>query len=487
MQEAGLKFLSGMAFYRWNSAATLEGMKTLPASRYVISALRKSGCIFLLTALHVSLWASAAPFAPTPPMGWNSWDAYGTAVREGQVKSVADVMSKELKQYGWQYVVVDIEWYEPHSQGHDYKTGAKLTMDAYGRLLPATNRFPSAANGAGFRALADYVHARGLKFGIHILRGIPRQAVEENTPVLGSTARAADIADKQHLCAWNPDMYGVDMSKPGAQQYYDSIATLYASWGVDFIKADDMGRPYEQRRPEVEALHKAILKTGRPMVLSLSPGPAPLVMARSLRQNAQMWRISDDFWDQWKLLRQQFDYEQNWAPYIGRDHTWPDADMLPLGRIGAPGESSNGRRNSRFTHDEQRSVMTLWTIARSPLMFGGDLAGTSLDSDPWTKSLLTNPEVLKVDQHSSNNHPAYAQGQIRAWVADTETPAKQKYLAVFNLGDKATDVNLDWSVFGLSGKEVQVRDLWQRKSLGGKKKLSVTIPAHGCVYYAITK
>ncbi|HET9086646.1 MAG TPA: alpha-galactosidase [Acidobacteriaceae bacterium] len=442
--------------------------------------------LFLSPGGYRAFASAGQPLAPTPPMGWNSWDAYGTAVREAQVKSVADVMSRELKQYGWQYVVVDIEWYEAQSQGHDYKAGAHLTMDRYGRLRPATNRFPSAADDAGFRPLADYMHAHGLKFGIHILRGIPRQAVEQNTPILGTKLHAADIADKQHLCAWNPDMYGVDMSKPGAQEYYDSIAALYASWGVDFIKADDMSRPYEQRQPEVEALHRAIVKTGRAMVLSLSPGPAPVAMAASLRHNAQMWRISDDFWDNWKLLRRQFDYEQAWAPYIGREHTWPDADMLPLGQIGAPGESNNGRRNSRFTHDEQRSLITLWTIARSPLIFGGDLAGSALDRDPWTKSLLTNPEVLEVDQHSRNNHPAYAQGDIRVWMADAARH-NAKYVAAFNIGEKAATVNLRWADLGLAGwKSAQVRDLWQRKPWGAANQLSVTIPAHGCVYYELT-
>lgn len=488
--------------------AKVHEMNITRMSRCVISPLRRYGFVFLLiansgspSASFASATPAALPLAPIPPMGWNSWDSYGAAVTEAEVKSVADTMSKELQQFGWQYVVVDIEWYAPSAPPNgNRKPGAQVTMDAYGRLLPATNRFPSASDGAGFRALADYVHARGLKFGIHIMRGIPRQAVEENTPILGSSLHAVDIADKQHPCRWNNyDMWGIDMSKPGAQQYYDSIAALYASWGVDLIKADDMSPPFEQRLPEIEALHKAILKTGRPIVLSLSgifspsSGPVPPGMARSLRQNAQMWRISDDVWDQWKLLLRQFEVEQNWAPYIGRVHTWPDADMLPLGRIGAPGEGNGrrasgergGRGNSLLTHDEQRTLMTLWTIARSPLMFGGDLAGNSLDSDPWTKSLLTNPEVLAIDQHSRNNHPAYAQGPIRGWIAEGAKPVKLKYLAVFNLGDEAANLRLDWSSFGISWKSVQVRDLWQRSALGTKTKLSVTIPAHGCVYYAL--
>jgi hypothetical protein len=192
--------------------------------------------------------AQAPRLAPTPPMGWNSWDAYGTTVTEADVKANADVMASGLKQFGWQYIVIDIQWYEPFAKAHGYRPNARLQMDEYGRLIPAVNRFPSSANGQGFKPLADYVHSKGLKFGIHILRGIPRQAVEENLSIFGSDMKAADIADKKNTCAWNTDLYGVDMTKPGAQAYYDSIVAQYAKWGVDFIKADDMGRPYPDLR-----------------------------------------------------------------------------------------------------------------------------------------------------------------------------------------------------------------------------------------------
>src|SRR5215467_9470920 len=216
--------------------------------------------VFLLIS---SALAQTSP-APTPPMGWNSWDSYGTTVTEAQVKANADVMARDLASHGWQYIVVDIQWYEPNAQGHDYAPGAKLAMDQYGRLLPAVNRFPSSANGHGFKPLADYVHNKGLKFGIHIMRGIPRQAVEQNTPIKGTQYHAADIADKDNPCEWNPDMWGVDTTKPGSQTYYDSIAELYASWGVDFIKADDMGSHLYQP-VEIKALALAIRKSGRPM------------------------------------------------------------------------------------------------------------------------------------------------------------------------------------------------------------------------------
>ena len=139
----------------------------------------------------------------------------------------------------------------------------------------------------------------------------------------GASVHAADIADKQSLCAWNTDMYGVDMSKAGAQAYYDSMVAQYAEWGVDFIKADDMSRPYHKE--EIAGLHQAILHSGRPIVLSLSPGPAPLNELEHLRANAQMWRIEDDLWDNWNSLKAMYFRAESWAPSVITGH-WPDAD-----------------------------------------------------------------------------------------------------------------------------------------------------------------
>ncbi len=419
--------------------------------------------------------------ANRPPMGWNSWDSYGTAVREEQVKANADAMARELLRFGWRYIVVDIQWYEPHAGGHDYRAGAALTMDRFGRLLPATNRFPSASGGAGFKTLAAYVHAEGLKFGIHIMRGIPRQAVEQNLPILGTSYRAADIADRVNVCEWNPDMYGVDMSKPGAQAYYDSIVALYASWGVDFIKADDMSRPYELRAPEVHALSSAIRKSGASIILSLSPGPAPISEAADLRDNAQMWRISDDFWDDWKLLKKQFDYTRDWAPYIGKDATWPDADMLPLGKLRIT-DKNGAPQQTRFTPDEQQTVMTLWSIFRSPLIFGGDLPS----ADSATLALLTNREVLDIDQNSSGNRQVLERGNIRVWTADA-AGGTDKYAAAFNLGDAAETIHLPWTDVGIQIADPGVRDLWQHKNLGRQKNLDVTLRAHASALYRVSR
>lgn len=359
-------------------------------------------------------------WAQRPPMGWNSWDCFGTTVTEDHTKAQADYFAKHLKPHGWEYIVVDIQWYEPGSSGHSYREGAPLTMDGFGRLLPAPNKFPGSVNGAGFKPLADYVHSLGLKFGIHLMRGIPRNAVKANLPVHGTEFHAKDIANTASTCPWNPDMYGVDMSKPGAQAYYDSVFSLIASWGVDYVKVDDIARPYHQNEKEIEAIRQAIDHTGRPMLLSLSPGETALSAAAHVSEHANLWRISDDFWDTWSSLEEQFARLNNWNPHR-RPGAWPDADMLPLGVL------RMGERSTRFTREEQYTVMSLWSIARSPLMHGGDMTKT----DDFTLSLLTNDEVLAVNQNSINNRQLFSHDDLVAWIADVPG-SPDKYLAVFN-------------------------------------------------------
>jgi alpha-galactosidase len=412
-------------------------------------------------------------------MGWNSWDSFGTTVTEADVRANADYMAKNLKSHGWQYIVVDIQWSEQNPKTHGYRPNADLAMDQYGRLIPAPNRFPSSANG-GFKPLADYVHAQGLLFGIHIMRGIPRKAVDANLPILNSKLTAADIADKTSLCPWNSDMYGVDISK-GGEAYYDSIVQLYKSWGVDFIKADDMfGYPKGDHSTEIAALSDSIKKNGRPIVLSLSPGTRDTSNAAFLARYAQMWRISGDFWDRWVDLKAQFKRFDTWNPYVQPGH-WPDGDMLPLGHIGIRAERGDPRM-SLLTHDEQTMLMTLWSIARSPLMFGGHLP----DNDDFTLSLMNNDEVLAVDQHAAASRQLFAKGNQVAWVA--ELPGSNaKYVAVFNIGDTVDEkVQIEWSGLGLPSKCV-VRDLWAKRDLGAVQNgQTFNLKPHSSGFYRIS-
>ncbi|MBX3084777.1 MAG: glycoside hydrolase family 27 protein [Anaerolineae bacterium] len=411
-------------------------------------------------------------------MGWNSWDCYGPTVREEEVKANADYMAAHLANFGWNYVVVDIQWYEPAAKAHGYRPNADLIMDEYGRLLPSVNRFPSAANGAGFKPLADYVHSLGLKFGIHILRGIPRQAVRANLPILNSTLHAQDIANPQSTSEWIDDMYGVDMTKVGAQAYYDSIFALYASWDVDFVKADDMIWPYHGA--EIEGMARAIEHSGHEIVLSLSPG-VQIEPDRydHLRQHCEMFRISADFWDRWADLKEQFALCHKWEAFTGAG-CWADADMLPLGRIGIRAERGDDRK-SLMTHDEQTTLMTLWTIARSPLMFGGDLPS----NDAFTLGLLTNADVMTMHRASRDNRQLRRDGDQVVWTAQS-SDSDDRYLALFNLSDHAdAQIEVDLAPFG-SSAAFQVRDLWDGIEMGSVQgKLSQAVVPHAAKLYRL--
>ncbi len=423
--------------------------------------------------------------ALTPPMGWNSWDCYGAAVNEEQLLGNAEYMRDNLKQYGWQYVVCDIQWYEPKAKNNDYNNFTELCMDEYSRLIPAENRFPSSKGGRGFKPIADKIHAMGLKFGIHIMRGIPRQAVHSNTKILGSEKTARQIAHHFSLCPWNTDMYGVNPNADGAQQYYNSLFELYASWGVDFVKVDDIAntefKPYDpySAKAEIEMIRKAIDSCGRDMVLSLSPGPAQLDRAEHLCENANMWRMTGDFWDVWDKLYEMFDRAEKWYPYV-KEGCWPDCDMLPLGNISRNGTCHGPQdRMSQFTHDEQITLMTLWCIFRSPLMFGGELR----NNDEWTLSLITNEEVLNVNQHSHSAHPAGDYKGVKIWLSQSEND--EPIIAVFNTAEESRKVTLDFEKFSLNNSYT-VRDLWAKTDIAKNvKSICTNIDPHGAVLYLL--
>ena len=445
-----------------------------PTRRHLLAASLAAGACAALPAIAAAPSARSV-LAPRPPMGWNSWNSFATTITEAQALDNARIMADKLLPFGYDVFTVDIQWYEPDANGYAYRKDAALAMDGYGRLLPAPNRFPSAQGGVGFRTLADRVHALGLKFGIHVMRGIPRQAVRANTPILGTSLHARDIADTGSICTWNGDMYGIDMTKPGAQAYYDSVFRLYASWGVDFVKMDDMSRPYEKNWREIEGAHRAIAAGGRDIVLSLSPGETDLRWARHVPRYAQMWRVSDDFWDEWKLLAEQFQRLENWNVTMGPG-AWPDADMLPLGRLAL------GERDTRFTPDEQQTLMTLWAVARSPLIMGGDLRRL----DAPTLALLTNRDVLAVNQDSSDNRPHRADAGTRIWSARANGRESLQYLALFNTGEHPVDIAFDLSRLDLGDRSVAVRDLWTGRDVGtAQGMLRRTLAPHASALFGI--
>lgn len=427
--------------------------------------------------------------AEKPPMGWNSWDCFAGDVHENQVMAVADYMAGHLKEYGWEYVVIDGGWYYAPYYSPEKKA---LSTDEYGRFWPDTTKFPSARNGAGFKPLADYIHSKGLKFGIHLMRGIPVYAVTQRTKILGTDHTADEIAEPNNLCAWSKSRMGINMTHPAGIAYYQSLVDLFNEWEVDYIKADDMASPYQV--DEIEGLSTVLKKSKRDIVLSLSPGGSiPLGAANHLRRHAHLWRISGDFWDTWESLKRQFNRCELWAPYITKNH-WPDADMLPIGKLrksgvgdwevknlGATSSDEVTDEYSRLTKDEQITMMNLWSIFRSPLMIGGYLP----ENDDFTLSLITNKTLLELNQESTNNKVIY-QDEIKSiWTADSKN-GKYKYLAVFNISDNIMEEEIILEQAGLeNNREYTFEDIWSKAQQTVTGRLSVTLEPHASVLYCI--
>ena len=466
------------------SAKHLPAGLTLDAKIGIITgALAKPGD-FTFTAFAKNSAGKAAAeikiicgdkLALTPPLGWNSYDAFGDNVVESEVLANANYIAENMQPVGWDTVVVDYCWSDPgaHDNNRNARANAPLVMDKFGRLLPAPNRFPSAADGAGFKPLADAVHALGLKFGIHIMRGIPRNSVIANLPIEGSNFTSADAANTNDKCIWCPDMFGIHGNAAG-QAWYDSCARLWASWGVDYIKVDDLSHPYHTA--EVELIRNAIDKSGRAIMFSTSPGETPIADAAHIMAHANLWRVSDDFWDNWKSLDHEFTLGGRWHDFTGPGH-WPDADMLPVGHLSVANRSVGKDRFTHLTRDEQLTHLSLWSLLPSPLMVGANLP----DNDAWTLALLTNPEVLAVNQDALGlAAQRLTNGLAGAEIWTKKLADKSVAVGIFNRGNAAVSVNLIWKDLGLRAKPV-VRDLWLRKDFGRAKTFTAEIPPHGCL------
>jgi len=431
---------------------------------------------------------SGPTLALTPPMGWNSYDAFGDAVVESEVLSNAQWLKEHLQPFGWDTVIVDFRWYDSKADGVRVQNPEGVMLDEFGRCVPPTNRFPSATGGLGFRPLADKIHGMGLKFGIHIMRGIPRRAVEQDLPIHGTHFHASQAVrpagDVARECRWNRDMYGVDASTDAGKAWYADIAKQYADWGIDYIKCDDIANiergTNRYPRLEVEALADGLRASGRSIVLSLSPGPALVQENEHLKQYANLWRISSDFWDNWRSLNRNFYLFASWQTNRMIGH-WPDGDMIPFGHICIRNCDVHPERWSRFTRDEQVTLMSLWALAQSPLMLGMNLP----DNDDWTTAVLTNPEVLAVNQDASGEFARHI--SIPGQIADIWTKkVSGGALAVgfFNRTDNPLKVDIAWHDLGMT--KANVRDLWLRKDLGRQKDFTDELPPHGCALVRVS-
>lgn len=381
--------------------------------------------------------ATFRTWALTPPMGWNSWDCYYSSVTEKEVLQNAQyLVDNDLVRHGWEYVVVDIRWYcnHPSLGGGNYnqKGTQDYILDEYGRYLPSPTRFPSCmvdGKNIGFKALADKIHAMGLKFGIHIMRGVPKSVVGSSYKLKGSesTPWTQVYNGTTSPCTWLKDNLLVRNNEAG-QLYYNSIMDLYASWGVDFLKIDDLSRPFYT--DEIHMIRHAIDQTGRPIVLSLSPGKTQYQYAEECLANANMWRMMDDLWDNWSAVDAVFNEAHEWSKYA-QPGNYADCDMLPLGQIamtiGDPGyTSAQSGRWTNLTQNEQQTMMTLWGICHSPLFFGGEMT----KNDAFTLSLLNNEEYHTMHKYGQEAHQVYNDEDLGR-VAWTSHIGDTRYLALF--------------------------------------------------------
>ncbi|KAK7359031.1 hypothetical protein VNO77_00975 [Canavalia gladiata] len=372
-------------------------------------------CFLSVSSQNVS--QSDLQQASFPLRGWNSYDSFSWTISEEEFLQNAEIISQRLKAHGYQFVVVDYLWYRKKVKGAYPDSLGFDVIDRWGRMIPDPGRWPSSKGGKGFSVVANKVHSLGLKFGIHVMRGISTQAVNANTPILDTTKggayqesgrvwRAKDIAIPERACAWMPHGFMSVNTKLGAgRAFLRSLYEQYAAWGVDFVKHDCVfGNDLDLN--EITYVSEVLSKLNRPIVYSLSPGTSVTpAMARGVSGLVNMYRITGDDWDTWEDVEAHFDVARDFstANMIGgkglKGNSWPDLDMLPFGWLTDAGSNEGPHRNSRLTLEEKRTQMTLWSLAKSPLMYGGDMRKI----DPTSYELITNPTLLEINYFSSNN------------------------------------------------------------------------------------
>jgi hypothetical protein len=433
--------------------------------------------------------AAGKVLAPTPPLGWNSWDSYGLRISEQQFRDNVDALAEKLEPAGYRYAVIDEGWYMVNPEDRPRPETLKYAVDEHGRFIPVTDRFPASLEGGantGFTRLGKWVHSKGLRFGIHIIRGIPRESVRRNLPIEGTRFTATDAADQNDACPWDPTSWGIKDNEAG-QAWYDSLLRQYVAWGVDFIKVDCIAdHPY--KASEIRQIHRAIERSGREIVLSLSPGPTQLEHQAEVAELAEMWRISNDIWDVWDNGRRpfpigvvkQFENAARWASYAGPGN-WPDADMLPIGELRPYPDVGPGPRHTRLTADEQQTQMSLWAMARSPLIVGANL--TLLDEA--TVRLLTNAEILRIDQTATASRQALRDGDLVAWTADL--PGNAHAIAVFDTGDNELPFDLSLTKLGLPDQPRTLRNAWTGERLPAASRISGTLRPHASMVFLLER
>jgi len=460
----------------------------------------------LLLALTVLFSCSSSNnenqvLAPNPPLGWNSFDSYGVYLHEDAAMANLEAFAEKLKPFGYEYFVIDAGWFgefelRPGTIYPAEKHARKMNFNEFGLLQPSETYFPN-----GLQPIIDRCHELGLRFGLHLMRGIPREVVRQNLPVQGTNYRAADIADTTSICNWNHQNYGIDMGKPGAQEFYNSLINQMAAWGVDFIKYDDLV-PFPE---EIKGIANAIDQCGRPIVFSLSPGGDVDPNHIDAFKRAHMLRVTPDIWDEQKGIDQCFDAWRKWS---GKEEAgfWIDMDMIPFGQLqimnpkpaGVNGDESKGElmkmmesgelekiellsgkgfnRWSEFSKDQMYTFITLRALAASPLMMGGDLPTL----DEFSLSLITHPEVLACNQNGIMGSLVHENGSLESWKTVKNNHPSEGWIGIFNRSSEAIETHYSEEILGIDPSEFNLTDVWADKALAPSE--SRTVPANGVLF-----
>lgn len=449
--------------------------------------------------LHASLYdrqlARLRSVSKFPLRGWNSCGAFMWSTNETEMKANIDLTAQLLQASGYNIIELDWYWYLDLNNVTTY-------LDEYGRPQPDVNRWPSSAGVQGFRHIIDYIHSKGMLFGLHVMRGISEVAVEYKLPVLGTNYTADQIYDPQRPCRWFcvpvSKFYALKTDHPGAQAYQDSLYAQFASWGVDMIKADCVyGGDYVL--DQIQSVSDAIDHSGRPMLLSLSPGNGPdepdrqPSMSASVTPMVNVYRMTADTWASW----QQWHIVNHWhAAYLIRDFiggskigrygvpAYPDYDNPPFGWLTDPYQGRQPHFMSPLTHDEHYTVATFWMFSRAPMFYEGDLR----TPDPFSLSLVTNPRAIQMLDYSTNiTVIQYSAFNSSVWRSDSTTESDSSYVALFNILDNLSQL-LSVTMMEITqgrGKVCSVQEIWNGTISTHVEWINVTLPVHGSALYRV--
>ena len=429
--------------------------------------------IFLVASPSIYSQTSIHDFAPKPPLGYNSFDSYRSDLTEDKAIALMDVMAERYLPFGYEYFVMDAGWYT--TMNPEKHRG--LGLESFGMCVVNPKRFPS-----GVKALANHAHSKGLKFGVWLMRGIQKESVRRNLPIPGTKYFCRDIADTTNICGWSGMNFGVDMTKPGAQEYYNAIIDTLASWGIDFIKVDDIV-PNPQ---EIAAIANAIENGKHKMVFSLSPGDVHHPAHLPYYKRANMLRITRDIWDNPLSIEKGF---LAWEKFQGISGPgfWPDLDMIPFGRLDVVNKDA---RQSNFNENQMKTFITQRAMAASPLIIGGDL----LTMDDFSKSLLTNREMLACNQNGVMGVNVYRAGNLDVWLTPHRNDPRMGWIGIFNRTISNRKVTLTKQDLGfvafeesynltVAGQDFKLKDIWSGETFTMKDKHTFTLPAEGVAFF----